>query len=243
VSDESEKLIDDVFMQKVGVKYPFIRASGVNQKYNIKFFPSVYCIAPDGTILTVPEDRVPAEDFIEKQLQNVTLSPKMPDDSRFDVLRSMWEKRDHSRLADYLEKMLAQDNLDGELRTVYAAQRDELHKRMDREQARIAELAKGPDYGAAVPKLERIAKDWKNLPPSEAAESELQRFSKDPAIKKELVAAKALDRMVEKTDMSKKSQRHKLVDDLMKFGKRYGGTFAASKAEQLRSSLMEQGDD
>ncbi len=242
MSDEPENLINEIFIQKLGVKYPFIRASGVNGTYGIKFFPSVYCISPDGQILTVPEDRIPAEDFIEKQLENVSLTPKMPADSRFDVLRSYWEKHDHKRLADYLDKMLQQEKLDADLRVVYAGQKVELDKRAARQTARVADLAKGPDYGAAATSLEKIAKAWKGLPPAEAAEQELARFAKDPAISRELAAQKALDALLEKHDATKSSQRKKLADELMKLAKKYSGTVAATKASDLRTTLLTSRD-
>lgn len=242
MSDEPENLINDIFITKCGVKYPFVRSTGVNEKYGIRFFPSVYCITPDGQILTVPDDRMPAEAMIEEQLKNVSLVPKLPADSRFDVLRGFWEKREHKKLADYLDKMLAQDGLDAELRTIYDGQRTELGKRGERAAARIAGLGKGPDYAEAQAALEKIAKDWKGLPPAEAAQKELARFGKDPAIQKELTAGKALAKLLEKFDATKSSQRRKLIEELMELSKKYSGTTAAAKAQQLRVDLASKSD-
>jgi hypothetical protein len=238
VSDEPENLIEDIFMQKVGVKYPFVRSTGINDRYGIKFFPSVYCVSPEGEVLTVPDDHMPAEDFLEQQLAKVSLVPKMPADSRFDVLRQGWEKHDYKKLADYLDKMLAQENLDAELRTAYEAQKAELQKRGERQTARIAELGKGPDFGSAETVLTKIAKEWKGLPPGDQAAQEIARFGKDAAISRELAASKALAKLVEKADTNKSSEKKKLADDLQKFCKKYAGTFACTRADELRSALL-----
>lgn len=109
---------------------------------------------------------------------------------------------------------------------------------MARQTARVAELGKGPDYGAAAASLEKIAKAWKGLPPAEAAEKELARFAKEPAITRELAAQKALDGLLEKFDATKSSQRRKLADELLKLTKKYSGTQAADKASTLRTSLL-----
>lgn len=238
MSDEPESLIQNIFMEKVGVKYPFIRSSGVNEKYAIAFFPSVYCISPTGEILTLPADRMPDETFLEEQLKNVSLVPKMPADSRFDVVRTFWQKKEHKRLADYLDKMLTPNDLDPELRAIYEAQKAELTKRSERQLARIDELGKGPDFGASADRLEQVARDWKGLPPGDRAEQELARFAKDAAITKEITASKALDKVLAKADTVKVTGRKKLIEELQKFSKKYSGTHAAAKADAMRSDLL-----
>ncbi|MGE3171499.1 MAG: hypothetical protein AB7O97_02660 [Planctomycetota bacterium] len=242
MSDEGKSLIESVFIEKIGARYPFIRASGVNQQYGIRFFPSIYCIAPDGTILTTPKDRMPSEQFIEEQLQHVTLAPKMPADSRFDNLRKWWEEREHARIAEYLEKMLQAPDLDAEVREVYAAQQQTLQQRMTRQAERVVELAKGPDFARSKDRLEKIVADWKGLPPAVAAEAELERFGKDARIKEELTAAKTLDRLLERNDAAKTSGRRKLMEALEKFAKKYPGTYAAVRAQTIRGELVEQGE-
>lgn len=243
MSDEDEKLIEETFITKLGAKYPFVRAKGVNELYRIGFFPSVYCIAPDGTILTVPDDRMPAEAFIEEQLANVSLSPKMPEDSRFDAVRGFWQKKEFKKLEDYLTKMLAQPNVDAELRTVYEGQQQELQKRATRAAARVQSLGQGPDFLAAEKQLERLQKDWVGMAPADAAKSELERFAKDAKVKDEIAASKALDKIVSKYDAGKVAQRRKLVEDLEKFKatKKYAGSHACKQAEEMLSKFSSKG--
>lgn len=239
MSDENEKLVEETFITKLGAKYPFLTAKGVNELYAISFFPSIYCIAPDGTVLTVPKDREPSESFIEEQLKNVVLGPKLPADAKYDALRSMWAKKEHKKIQDFLAKALQTPNLDDESKAVYEGQQADLQKRIDRQVARVAELGKGPDYGSAEKALEKTLKDWAGLPPAESAKAELDRFAKDERIRDELAAQKALDKVIGKFDPSKLAQRRKLAEELDKFAntKKWTGTQAAQKAAAMRDEL------
>jgi len=229
VSDESEELIESIFIQKVGVKYPFVRAKGVNATYRVEGFPTTYVIAPDSTILAEGHG-VPDDDFLEDQLADVSLVPSMPADARYDSVRSMWQKQEYKRLAEYLDKTLAQRDLDPEVHTVLEAQRAELQKRSDAQIERIAALAKGPDFWRAQARLERIARAWKGLAPADAAKKEIDRFGKDDAIKKEIAAGKALDKLFATMDPGRIAQRKRLIEELRKFQQRFPGTHAAQQA-------------
>lgn len=239
MSDEEEGLIEE-HVQKLGPKFPVIRAPKGMSTYGGRFYPSTFTIGPDGQILTVPDDHMPGEAFLEEQLAGVSLAPKLPDDPRFDAVRQFWNKRDHKKLAEYLDRMLAQEKLSEDLRTVFVAQREELDRRIERQVARVAKLGEGPDYSAASNALEKLAKDWKGLAPEAAAEKELERFGKDPQIKKELAAGKALEKLLSGFDTTRLAQARKLLDELPKFVKRYEGTHAAKRATDLRSQLAEQ---
>lgn len=235
MSDENPDLIEKTFVNELGAKFPFVSAKGVNEKYGISFFPSIYVIAPDGTVLTVPEDRMPGESFIEEHLAKVSLMPKLPDDTRFDALRSLWKSKEHKKLGDYLTKMLQQPGLDAELRTVYEGQQKELEKRQERATARVASLGQGPDFFAAERQLEQMTKEWAGLPPAAAAKAELDRFAKDETVRDEIAASKALEKLVGKYDPTKLAQKRKLGEELAKFAetKKYAGTEAAKKAAAM----------
>lgn len=235
MSDENEKLIEDTFITKLGAKYPFVKAKGCNQKYGIKFFPSVFSIDATGVVHSVADDRMPGEADIEQMLQAVSLAPKLPADARYDPIRTMWEKRDYGKLSAYLDKMLGAPNLDTEMQGVFEAQKQELQKRVDAQCKRAERLGQGPDYLASSEQLNRIEKEWKGFAAAEAAKKELDRFGTDVVIKKELSASKALAKLQSSFDPSKVSQAKKLVVELEKFAKKYEGTFAAGQAaEQLK---------
>lgn len=237
MSDEQETLIESTFITKLGAKYPFIKAKNVNTQYGIKFFPSVYCIDANGVVHSTPDDRMPSEGTIEELLKNVSLAPKLPADTRYAPVRTMWEKRDYGKLRDYLDKMLAQPNLDAAMREVFDQQRVELGKRIDAQVARVSRLGAGPDYVAATEQLERVDKMWKGLPPAEAARKELDRFAADATVKKELAAGKALQKVLASFDPGRVSQAKKLVVELEKFSKKYPGTHAAKQADEQRERL------
>ena len=231
MSDEEEGKIEKTFIEGLGAKYPMakIKASDTS-KYGIKFYPSIYCFAPDGTVYSVPDDRMPSEKMIEELLQSVSLAPKLPDESRYAPLRSMWEKQQHEKLRDYLQKMLAADNLDADMREVFAAQQAELDKRAKKQVERVAKAGQGPDFYAAKNTLEKIQKEWDGFEAADTAKLELARFSKDSGIKKEIAASKSLQKLLGNYDPSKVSQARKLKEALEKFAKKYEGTNAAVEA-------------
>lgn len=233
MSDEQEDKIEETFIKTLGAKYPMVKIDASSTKdYGIRFYPSYYCIAPDGTVFSVPDDRCPSEAQIEELLQSVTLVPKLPDDSRYAPIARMWENKDHDKLRDYLEKMLAQENLDADMRAVFETQQAELTKRAEKQLERVASYAAGPDYFAAEQKLETIEKDWKGFAAADKAEEVLKQFKKDSDIKKEIKAGKELAKLYEKYDASSMVQARKLNEALQKFVKRYEGTHAAEQAKQ-----------
>lgn len=238
MSGEEEKKIQDVFVDQLGAKYPLVRVDKKDvADYGIKFYPSVYVIDPSGNVFSVPDDRMPSDEQIEELLKTASLAPKMPDESRYEPLKSLWKKGDFVKVRDYLDKNLAAPNLDAGMKDVFTAQRAELDKRAEATVARIARLGAGPDYAAAEDQLEKIEKQWKGMAPAEAAAKERARFSADAAIKKELTAGRALQKLLEAHDVSKSSGRKKLGDALQQFRKKYEGTHAASQAEQQITRL------
>ncbi|MEZ6037351.1 MAG: hypothetical protein R3F29_07715 [Planctomycetota bacterium] len=233
MSDENENLIEDTFITKLGAKYPFIKAKNCNTIYGIKAFPSFFGIDPDGNVFSTADDRMPSEAQIEEMLKRVTLAPKMPEGAQYDPVRTLWKKKDYQKLGDYLDKMLAQENLDADMRQVFEAQKATLEKRAESQQKRVAALGQGPDYLAAKDSLEKIAKEWKGFEVAEQAKSELARFAADSQIKKEIAALKALDKLCSKFDQSNANQMRKLHLELPKFIKKYEGLHAAQKAQAM----------
>jgi hypothetical protein len=238
VSGEDEGAIQKVFVDQLGAKYPLVKIKAdAKGPYGIKFYPSVYVIDPDGNVFSTPGERMPSEQQIEELLQRATLAPKMPDDARYDPLRGMWKKREFLKLRDYLDKNLAAPNLDAGMKDVFTAQRAELDKRQQSALKRIESLGAGPDYAAAEEQLETIEKQWKGLEPSAAAAKERARFGADAAIKKEIAAGKALQKLLASFDMSKSSTKKKLIPELEKFAKKHEGTHAGKQAADKLAAL------
>jgi hypothetical protein len=238
VSDEQEGQIEKTFINDLGAKYPMAKIKvSATQAYGIKFYPSIYCFAPDGTVHSVPDDRMPSEAVITDLLESVSLAPKLPSGPQFGAVKSMWEKKQHKKLRVYLEKMLAQPKLSDQLRVVYELQQAELMKRAKKQLDRISKAGQGPDYGGAKIKLQKIQKEWSGFDAADAAKKELARFSKDSAIKKEISASKAYSKLLGKYDPSKISQARKLRLALRKFAVKYEGTYAGQQAEKKVSSI------
>lgn len=233
MSGEAESKIEGTFIDKLGAKYPFVQVkAAAKQAYAIRAFPSYRVIAPDGSVHSHSK---PSDATIEKLLANVTLAPKLPDESRYGPLRKMWEKKQHKKLETYLAKMLGQDKLDADMRSVFEGQKAALETRASKRLAKVEKLGLGPDYLKSKDKLTAIQKEWAGFPAADAAKEQLARFSKDAAIKKEISACKALRKLEAKYDPSKQSQARKIPAAMRKFAKKYAGTWAGEQAEKIAS--------
>ena len=242
VSGEEEKPIQDVFVNQLGAKYPIVRVNKQDvAKYGIRAYPSVYVLDPNGVVWSVPDQGMPGDQQLEELLKTVTMAPKMPEDARYDPLRALWKKGEYLKVRDYLDKNLAAPNLDAAMKDVFTAQREQLDKRQEATLARIPTLAQGDDFAAAEDQLESIEKKWKGLPPAEAAAKERARYAADPAIKKELNASRALQKLVDSFDVGKVAQKKKLIEALGQFRKKYEGTQAAKAAEAKLTALAGKG--
>lgn len=236
MSDEEESKIEKTFIDELGAKYPMAKINASDtQEYGISFYPSVFCIDADGNMHSVPEDRMPREAAILALLKGV--APVLPEESRYDPLRVMLKKKQHSKAGAYLAKMLAADKLDAAMRSVFVDQQALLVRRARIRAGRVAKLGSGPDYFLAKTKLRMIQKRWAGFEAADAAKAELARFAEDSVIKKELAASKALHKLTAKYDAGKVSQRRKLKAGLGKFFKKYEGTHAAAQAGKKLARL------
>lgn len=239
MSDEEDSLIQDVFLTKLGSKHPWVKAkSAVDEKYGVTGFPTVVVVDAHGNVAF---RTMPGEAEIERLLQDVRMAPKMPDEPRYAPLRALWEKGEHAKLREQLDKLLADGKLEATFREQVQAQRDELQKRLDRAVARAEELGGSKEYASAQEKLQRLEKQWRGLPPAEAAKKALAQIAADPAAKKELAAAKSLARLRSQYDPSRVAQRRKLAEELQKFAKQHAGTQAAAEAE-AEAKRLSSGD-
>lgn len=235
MSGESEGKIQSTFIDQLGAKYPFVRIKqAAKQAYGIRAYPSYRVIAPDGTLHS---ERSPSDAVIEELLKDVSLPPVIPDESRYAPLAKMWEKKQYAKMRTYLGKMLGQDKLDQDMRTVFEAQQAELDKRAKRKQERVQKLGQGPDYYAAKAKLQKLQEEWAGFAAADDAKAVLASFSKDAAIKKEMAAGKSLEKLLKKYDPNKISQRRKLKAALEKFADKYGGLHAGQKAAKLAGQM------
>lgn len=238
MSREDESAIQKVFVDQLGAKYPIVKIDpGDSAPYGITAYPSVYVIAPDGTVYSTPAESMPDDGQLEELLKTVSLTPKMPDDARFDPLRALWKKAEYAKVRDYLDKNLAAPNLDAAMKDVFTAQREHLQQRIDAAVARAGKLGEGPDYAFSEVQLDKMSKQWKSMVPADAAAKELARFGTDPTVKKELAAGRALQKLFASYDQSKVAQRKKLIEALPQFRKKYEGTWAAGQAEKEMTRL------
>lgn len=235
VSDETESKLQS-YVEEKEPKYPIIRAPGAMDKYGGKFYPSFFTIGADGRILTVPDDRLPDEQFIKQALGSVILLSDLPKDPRYNPLRSAYKNRKYKAVADYFDKMLARD-LDEQTLGFVKEQKAKFERRLERTSAQVEELSKGPDYFAAEARLRRIAKEWKGLAAADQAREALARFKTDAKVKQEITASRALQKLLKRFDPSKKSHRRKMRTALSRFIKKYSDTHAGNQASKKLAAL------
>lgn len=209
-------------------------SAATSRAFGIRFYPSIYCIAADGTVHSVPDDRMPSESVIEELLLDVALVPDMPEGRPFDGLRGLWEDEAYGKLRKTIERELGKNDLDAEVRAAIEEQRKILMTRAARQVARVQRLGQGPDFFAAERALERIEDAWDGFDAGDQATAELKRFGKDPAIKAEIKAGKTLARLIEKFAGDSLVQQRKLAEALTDFAQRFEGTHAAARALALR---------
>ena len=232
MSDENEKLIEDVFVKELGAKYPIVKTDNkAFRTYGIEAYPTYVVVDANGKVVSTKGQ--PSDGAIEQLLRDVVLVPALPADARYDALRSLWAKKAYAKLADQLHKELQQESLDESVRDVLTAQKAALDAMVTRRTERAAELGKGPDYHDAELQLERMQKEWQGMPPAEAAKAQLDRFAADATVKKEIAAGKALQKVLDRYDPSKLSQAKKLREELSRFAKKHEGTFAGERAQKL----------
>lgn len=232
MSDEPIGTIEKDILKGLGVKYPFVKGNDVVKKYRVRFLPSTYSVDSNGAVYTVPDGWLPDELVIDELLHDVEKPPALPPEKRWDPLRGLWLKHEFGAMRAGLDKIAAQPDLDGPARETLAAQGAALDKRQGEELARVAELAKGPDYAGATLQLERIERAWRPLPPAVAAKKELVRFAGDEAIKKEVAVGRLLAKIMVGVDTSKPAVLRQLLDELDQFRKKHVGTFAGKRALQ-----------
>ncbi len=238
MSGENDSAIQDIFVDKLGAKYPLVRVNKTDvAAYGIKAYPSAYVVDPDGNVVSTPDGGMPSDSTIEELLKKVVAGPKLPKDSRYDPLRSLYKKGEFVKVRDYLDKNLAAPNLDAGMKEVFTGLSENLKKREESTLARVTTLGAGPDYAASEDALEKIEKQWKGLPPADAAAKERARLVADPAIKKELAAGRALQKLLGSFDMGKVAQRRKLAEELGRFAKKHEGTHAAKQAQTKAEAL------
>jgi cytochrome c biogenesis protein CcmG/thiol:disulfide interchange protein DsbE len=237
VADDAEGKIESTFVKGLVAAYPYVKSNDFAKKYKVEFHPSAFCVDANGLVHSLADWWLPEETTIEELLQALPLPPALPADKRYDALRSAWQRCEYAKVAEQITKVGALPSLDAASRDVLAQQQQALDGKRDAALARIAEIAKGPDYGAAAGELERIEKAWAGMPPAAAARTELERFAADAKIKAEVDAARALDKLMTGVDTSKIPLLRKAIADLDRFRKKYAGTLAGKRADQHHTRL------
>lgn len=236
VSDETEDKLAN-YVDAHAPKYPIVRAPGAIGKYGGKYFPSVFTISPDGKILSTPDERVPPDSLIKKALESVVTLADLPDDSRFNSLRSAYKKKHFAKVAEWFEDAAKSQDFDEKLKALVAEQHARFKERAKSMVEEVSSLGKGPDYYAAQARLLEIRKDWKGMPAAKEADAMLKQFSKDRKIKSEISALKRLARVQKRYDPTSTVQRKRLKKALLEFARRHEGTYAGQKAAQSAKKL------
>ena len=118
---------------------------------------------------------------------------------------------------------------------------DKVNETAAKQLAWVDELLEQRDYLEAITQLKIIAIRFKGTEAEKTAKEREKELTKDPEVKKELSAAKLLQRLIFQADRTRgASAKRKLAPVFDAFARKYEGTKAASraseKAEELRVS-------
>ncbi|MEO0481616.1 MAG: hypothetical protein AAF196_19265 [Planctomycetota bacterium] len=237
VSDENESLLTNYITEK-GVKYGIQRANGALSLYGGRGYPTFVMIAPDGTVAQY--NGVPSEELIEEKLAEVTLAPEMPEGSAFKKLRQAWEREDYAKVQKELSKGLEKHGPGEEFHQVFTGLQESFDRLIESTTNQVRSLAEGPDYYRSFKRLTVIAEKFEDLEVGDLAEEELDRFDDDDGIQIEIKAGQAVDAVAQRYDISKNSDRKKLIKACEQLMEKFEGTQAAERARVLRRAAKQR---
>ncbi len=236
VSNEAKSKLEG-FLDQQDVAFPIISAPEASNKYGVKGYPTYFLVSAKGSILAGPTHGKFTDEQIEEALKDVMLFPDVPNKGAFKTIKKLWKKRKFVDVSRTLTKVLQDENCSDEDRAAAETIRKVLNGRIEGALKTVKKASEGPDYLSTQNRLKQIVKDFKGMPVEAEAKAALDEFKKDPKIKKEIRAGKALASIRKKYKPSKKSQRKKLVAALASFVKKNGDTYAGEKAGKMLASL------
>ena len=103
------------------------------------------------------------------------------------------------------------------------------------------QLVESKKYGEAIMLLKEVSIRFKGTDAEKTAKERIKELSKDPDVKKELAAARILQRLIVEADKTRGTvAKQRIAAYLDAFAKKYAGTQAAvqatEKAEEVRNS-------
>lgn len=226
VSDEAQDTLD-AYIEKKGVEFAVIRSPDAGRLFGVRGFPTFYQVDPFGKIIA---QSYPSEAQIKKGLRHVTLTPPMPEDSRFEKLRRTWDDTHYSKVAQELD-LLAKQEWSQQMESVIKGLRKRFDQMLSNAQEQVAKLASGPDYLAATEQLKQIEKEFSGLAPGKAAKAQLEIFRKDKNVAAEIRGFKELKSLKKRYDPRYRSQLRNLQEALEKLISKRKGTRAAAEAQ------------
>lgn len=237
MSDEGKSILER-YVRERGVEFPVVSAPSAGARYRISGYPTFVLLDVDGRLAAPVTHGLPADQDIERELARVPPAIEWPGTRRLGRLRSAWRRGDlaavHSELR-HLEQ--AEDLQEAEARAVECVRRA-LEARLRAAARTLDRLRSGvSDYLRAREDLERLAREFRSLPPGIRAEEILARWARDAHVQRELKAARTLHRLLRRFDPSRISQRRKLLKALHAFERRHRGTRAAEQARARRVQL------
>jgi hypothetical protein len=229
VTNEPRALVD-AFVTKNSPKYPIVIESGDSlEKLDGHAFPTQVMIGPDGKIIAEGFSEQAISDFLPKQ----RIAPKMP-----DKLAAAYQKfLDKDKLAD-ARKMLV-DVAAGKGPDDEKTAADGMVKWIDEGGATALASAaesdgKGDSVGAAAI-YEDLVKSYAGLDAGPKAADALKALLADPAKKKEIDAAKALEKA--RADAAGEHTAKKKIAIFQAYLKTWKDTKAGAKAATLLDAL------
>jgi len=227
ITNEPRGLVD-AFVAKNGSKYPIvIESSDSTVGYEINAFPSQFVIGPDGRVAGTTFDPALVDSLVPKQ----HVPPKLPE--KATAAAKALEKGKYADVRKALEAFVAGKNTVDEIKAA-----EDFMKWIDETGTSVlADAAASDKAGNAADAAETysgLVEDYAGLDASVKAADALKALLADPAKKKEVDGAKALDKA---RDEARGKSAKKAIPMFKAIVSNFKDTKAAAKAAKIISDI------
>jgi hypothetical protein len=226
------------FADRYGVRFACAVAAGLPAACGAEALPAFAQVGPDGRLAAPVGPDLPTRAELNELVARASLLPPPPrDGARLLDLREAWAHQRYARVLGELARLRGAEPTPAESAFLDGVERAFGRVAM-RAGARIAALARGPDYWRSSVALEEFAARFEGTAPGCAALAELERLRSDPVLSVELAAARELAVLQSRFDGPRELDRRRLREELWRFARRHRGTWAAGEARTRADRVL-----
>lgn len=209
-------------------EYPIAIVAGNRtfDEYQIKAFPTVYLVGPEGTIA----EKGGSESAIEEALARAFFVPNAP--AKWKAINADLAKKDYGKAHAAIAKELAK-GADPDLARV----KDAIEGLATRLSTEAGAAGAAGDYAGGVEMLDDLAKRFKGLPQADEAAKKAKEWRSDKAIKEQIKAGEDLKKAAALEKLGDPAARRKAYQIYADVAKKMKDTPVGQKAQAAADRL------